>query len=314
MIQSKRLKVALPGMELKNPIIPASGCCGFGEHLSTIYDLGILGSLVTKSATLEPRVGNPDPKYAHTDAGVLNAVGLTNPGIDAIIQEKLPFLESFDLPVIASVAGSSAQEYVEICKRLNEVDNVKAIELNISCPNVKEGGLAFGTDPTVAADLTRQCKAVLDKPLYVKLTPNVTDITQIAKAVEQAGADALSLINTVTGLAIDVKTRKPILGNITGGLSGPSIKHIALRMVYQVSRAVDIPLIGIGGISTVDDVLEMIMAGATAVQIGTANYDTPTICKDIIQALPARLDELGIYSIQALVDQTQALIQSERSS
>lgn len=301
-----RLKVKLPGMELKNPIIPASGCFGYGEGYSKHYDLGILGSLVIKSTTLEERIGNPAPQYVHRVKDVLNSVGLKNPGVDVVVREKLPFLEQFDLPIIASVAGSTEEDYVEMCKRISQAPNVKAIELNISCPNVKEGGVAFGTDPEVAARLTKRCKEATDLPIYVKLTPNVTDIVAIAKAVEGAGADAISMINTITGIAFDLETRQPILGGVTGGLSGSSLKHVALRMVYQVSQAVKIPIIGIGGIFTVDDVIEMLIAGATAVQIGTANYAKPMVCPEIIEALPAKMDELGIESIQAFVDEIKA--------
>lgn len=301
-----RLTVQLPGIELRNPIMPASGCFGFGESFAQYYDFSKLGAIVAKSATLHERVGNPLPRYTHTEHGVLNAVGLKNPGLDVILTEKYPFLAQYDVPVIANVAGSTEEEYVAVCRRIHEAPNVKAIELNISCPNVKEGGVAFGTDPEVAARLTRICKEVTDLPIYVKLSPNVTDIVAIAKAVEAAGADAISMINTFTGMVIDVETRKPVLGNLTGGLSGPGIKPIAIRMVYQVSRAVDIPIIGIGGIATVDDALEMIMAGATAVAVGTANYADPYVCPKIIDGLAPRMDELGIESIQSLVNEVRA--------
>lgn len=300
-----RLTVTLPGLELKNPIMPASGCFGFGEEYGKFYDLGQLGAVIAKSATLNERVGNPLPRIAETPSGILNAIGLKNPGLDVILSEKYNYLDQFDVPVIANVAGSTEDEYIEVCRRIGAASNVKAIELNISCPNVKEGGVAFGTDPEVAARLTRACKAVTDLPIYVKLSPNVTDIVVIAKAVEAAGADAISIINTITGMAIDIKTGKPILGNVTGGLSGPGIKPIALRMIYQVSRAVDIPIIGMGGVSSVDDALEMIMAGATAVAIGTANFSDPMICPKIIEGLEPRMDELGIESIQALVNKVR---------
>ncbi|MGP6140580.1 MULTISPECIES: dihydroorotate dehydrogenase [unclassified Jeotgalibaca] len=300
-----RLTVTLPGLELKNPIMPASGCFGFGEEYGKFYDLGQLGAVIAKSATLNERVGNPLPRIAETPSGILNAIGLKNPGLDVILSEKYNYLDQFDVPVIANVAGSTEDEYIEVCRRIGAASNVKAIELNISCPNVKEGGVAFGTDPEVAARLTRACKAVTDLPIYVKLSPNVTDIVVIAKAVEAAGADAISMINTITGMAIDIKTGKPILGNVTGGLSGPGIKPIALRMIYQVSRAVDIPIIGMGGVSSVDDALEMIMAGATAVAIGTANFSDPMICPKIIEGLEPRMDELGIESIQALVNKVR---------
>lgn len=301
-----RLEVNLPGINLKNPIMPASGCFGYGDSFAKHYDLGILGALIIKSTTLEERIGNPAPQYVHRDRDVLNSVGLKNPGVEAVLQEKLPYLEQFDVPIIASVAGSTEEDYIEMCQRIGTAPNVKAIELNISCPNVKEGGVAFGTDPEVAARLTRRCKEVTDLPIYVKLTPNVTDIVQIAKAVEKAGADAISMINTITSMAFDLESRKPILGNLTGGLSGPGLKHVALRMVYQVSHAVNIPIIGIGGISTVEDVLEMMIAGASAIQIGTANYENPLICKQIIDELPQKLEALGIESIQALIEDVQS--------
>lgn len=301
-----RLEVNLPGINLKNPIMPASGCFGYGDSFAKHYDLGILGALIIKSTTLEERIGNPAPQYVHRDRDVLNSVGLKNPGVEAVLQEKLPYLEQFDVPIIASVAGSTEEDYIEMCQRIGTAPNVKAIELNISCPNVKEGGVAFGTDPEVAARLTRRCKEVTDLPIYVKLTPNVTDIVQIAKAVEEAGADAISMINTITSMAFDLESRKPILGNLTGGLSGPGLKHVALRMVYQVSHAVNIPIIGIGGISTVEDVLEMLIAGASAIQIGTANYENPLICKQIIDELPQKLEALGIESIQALIEDVQS--------
>lgn len=304
-----KLAVSLPGIDLKNPIMPASGCFGFGEHFATHYDLGLLGALITKSTTLEERLGNPKPHYHHAGQRILNSVGLKNPGVEAVLSEKLPFLAKYDVPIIASVAGASEEEYVNMCRRMGEAANVRAIELNISCPNVKEGGVAFGTHPEVAARLTRRCKEVTALPIYVKLTPNVTDIVVIAQAVEAAGADALSMINTLTGMAFDLTTRQPILGGITGGLSGPSLKHIALRMVRQVAQAVNIPIIGIGGIETVDDVLEMLLAGATAVQVGSANYANPMICPELIEALPQRMAELGISSLQEFNQEVKQLFQ-----
>lgn len=301
-----RLQVNLPGIDLKNPIMPASGCFGYGESYSKHYDLSVLGALVIKSTTLEERIGNPAPQYVHRGQQVLNSVGLKNPGIDAVLAEKLPFLANYDVPIIASVAGSKEEDYIEMCQRFSEAENVKAIELNISCPNVKEGGIAFGTDPQVAKRLTEQCKAVTDLPIYVKLTPNVTDIVEIAQAVEAGGADAITMINTITGMAFDLESRQAILGGITGGLSGTALKHVALRMIYQVAGAVSIPIIGVGGIKTVDDVLEMYIAGATAVQIGTENYNNVTVCPDIIRDLPARMDELGIDSLQQLIEEVKA--------
>lgn len=298
-----RLEVNLPGLKLKNPIIPASGCFGFGEDFAEFYDLSILGSIMTKAATLEERVGNDLPRVCETSSGMMNAIGLKNPGLKIIMEEKFPFLEQFDLPLIANVAGSTEDEYVTVCEIVSKAPNVKAIELNISCPNVKEGGVAFGTDPEVAARLTRKVKAVSSVPIYVKLSPNVTDIVEIAKAVEDAGADGITMINTFTAMRIDVKTRKPLLANITGGLSGAAIKPVAIRMIYQVSQAVNIPIIGMGGVETVDDVLEMIMAGASAVAVGTANLINPMICPELIEGLPTRMDELGISSIESLIQE-----------
>lgn len=303
-----RLNVALPGLTLKNPIMPASGCFGYGEDFADKYDLSILGAIVDKSTTVEVRKGNADPRYYHSGERILNSVGLKNPGVEGVLAEKLPFLAQFEVPIIQSIAGSTVEDYVEATKALSLPENVKAIELNISCPNVKLGGLQFGTDPDVAADLTRQVKAATDLPIYVKLTPNVTDITAIAKAVEEAGADAIVMINTITGQTFDLETRQPVLGGITGGLSGSSLKFVALRMVRQVAQVVDIPIIGVGGIESVDDVLEMMIAGATAVQIGSANYAHPKICKEIIEDLPSRMDELGIESIESLIAEMKMII------
>ncbi len=301
-----RLEVQLPGIMLKNPIIPASGTFGFGEEFADYYDLSVLGAIMTKAATLEERVGNDLPRVCETTSGMMNAIGLKNPGLDVIMKEKYTFLEAFDVPLIANVAGSTEEEYVEVCKRVGEAPNVKAIELNISCPNVKEGGVAFGTDPETAARLTRKVKAVATIPVYVKLSPNVTDIVAIAKAVEDAGADAITMINTFTAMKIDIKTRKPVLANGTGGLSGAAIKPIAIRMIHQVSQAVSIPIIGMGGVETVDDVLEMIMAGASAVAVGTANLHNPMICPELIEALPDRMAMLKIDSIEQLIKEVRA--------
>lgn len=307
-----RLKISLPGIDLINPIMPASGCFGFGEEFADYYDLGILGAIMAKSATLNERVGNELPRVAETSSGMMNAIGLKNPGLDVIMNEKYPFLAQFDVPIIANVAGSTFDEYVTVCKRISEAKNVKAIELNISCPNVKEGGVAFGTDPKTAAELTKLCKEVTDLPIYVKLSPNVTNIVEIALAVEEAGADAISMINTFTAMKIDINTRKPYLGNKTGGLSGPAIKAIAIRMVYEVARAVNIPIIGMGGVSTAEDALEMIMAGASAVAVGTANLVDPYACQTIINDLQPLMDKLGIESIQSLIDEVQTEIQNSK--
>lgn len=300
-----RLAVKLPGLDLKNPIMPASGCFGFGEAFAKLYDLNCLGAIMVKATTLDTRAGNPTPRVAETPSGMLNAIGLQNPGLEEVLKTKLPFLAQFNLPVIANVAGFSEEEYVEVCRKISLAPNVKAIELNISCPNVKHGGIAFGTDAQTAYQLTKACKAVCSVPLYVKLSPNVTDIVDIAKAVEKGGADGITMINTLIGMRIDLKTRLPILPNTTGGLSGPAIKPVALRMIYQVSRAVSIPIIGMGGIMCVDDVLEMIMAGASAVAIGTANFTDPLICKKLIDQLPQRMDELKISSISSLIEETR---------
>ena len=298
-----RLSVNLPGLKLKNPIIPASGCFGFGEEFAELYDLSLLGGIMAKAATLEERVGNSLPRVTETKSGMLNAIGLKNPGIQEIMASKYPYLRQFDTSILANVAGSTEEEYLEVCRLLSDSNLVDAIELNISCPNVDAGGLAFGTNPEVAGNLTRKVKAICNKPLYVKLSPNVTDIVEIAKAVEAAGADGITMINTVTSMRIDLKTRKPILGNKTGGMSGPAIFPLAIRMIYDVSKAVKIPIIGMGGVSSADDVLEMMMAGASAVAIGTANLYDPFICPKIIEELPKRMDDLNIESIQALIQE-----------
>ncbi|MFX3618406.1 MAG: dihydroorotate dehydrogenase [Sporolactobacillus sp.] len=295
------LNVQLPGLDLKNPIMPASGCFAFGKEFGELYDLNVLGALVMKAATLEPRFGNPTPRVAETADGMLNAIGLQNPGVDKIIAEELPRLAEYDIPLIANIAGSETEDYVRTSEKMAKQPAVKALELNISCPNVKQGGITFGTVPEIAAELTEKVKAVSEKPVYVKLSPNVTDIVGMAVAVEQAGADGLSLINTLLGMRIDLKTQKPVLANITGGLSGPAIKPVALRMVYEVSRQVHIPIIGIGGIQSADDVIEFLLAGASAVQVGTANFVNPFICPDIIAALPEKLKEMGIHDINDLI-------------
>lgn len=300
-----RLKVSLPGLELKNPIMPASGCFGFGEEFAEYYDLSVLGAIMIKATTLEERYGNPTPRVAETPSGMLNAIGLQNPGLDRVMNEKLPFLSHYNTKIIANVAGSSEDEYVAVCAEISKSPYVHAIELNISCPNVKHGGIAFGTDPEVAYRLTKAVKAVSKVPVYIKLSPNVTDIVVIAKAIEAAGADGITMINTLVGMRIDLRTRKPVLANQTGGLSGPAIKPVAIRMIHQVARAVSIPIIGMGGVMNADDVLEMIMAGASAVAIGTANFSDPYVCPKIIDSLEKRMDELGIASIETLIKDTR---------
>ena len=297
-----RLSVSLCGIELANPIIPASGTFGYGHEFAALYDINILGTFSMKGTTLSPRFGNPTPRIAEAPAGMLNAVGLQNPGVDAVIREELPRLkEVFHKPVIANVSGFSIEEYVEVCRRLDAEPQVGWLEVNISCPNVHGGGMSFGTDPKAAAEVTSAVKAVTKKPVIVKLSPNVTDIVSIARACEDAGADALSLINTVMALRIDLKTRRPILSNITGGLSGPAVFPLALRMVWQVSRAVSIPVIGLGGVSSAEDAAEMLLAGAAAVQVGAANLRDPFACPKIIQNLPAVLDRLGAENIRELI-------------
>ena len=297
-----RLSVSLCGIELSNPIIPASGTFGFGHEFAGFYDLNILGTFSMKGTTLSPRFGNPTPRIAEAPAGMLNAVGLQNPGVDAVIAEELPRLkEVFYKPVIANVSGFSPEEYTAVCARFDAEPQVGWLEVNISCPNVHGGGMSFGTDPGAAAEVTRAVKAVTKKPVLVKLSPNVTDIVSIAKACEDAGADGLSLINTLLSLRIDLKTRRPILANTTGGLSGPAIFPLALRMVWQVSQAVKIPVIGLGGVSSAEDAAEMLLAGATAVQVGAANLRDPFACPRIIQALPAVLDRMGAENIREII-------------
>lgn len=296
-----RLAITLPGLSLKNPIMPASGCFGFGLEYAKYYDLSKLGAIMIKAATAEPRFGNPTPRVAETPSGMLNAIGLQNPGVKVIIEEILPQLEDYDVPIIANVAGSSLEEYVTVCEQISQANNVCAIELNISCPNVKHGGIAFGTDADVAYELTQAVKQVSSIPVYVKLSPNVTDIVPIAQAIERAGADGLTMINTLVGMRIDLKTRQPILANQTGGLSGPGIKPIAIRLIHQVSHAVDLPIIGMGGVQSAEDVLEMYLAGASAVAVGTANFTDPYVCPKLIDELPEVMDRYGISTLAELI-------------
>ena len=296
-----RLSVTLCGRTLDNPIIPASGTFGFGYEFAEWFDINCLGSISLKGTTREPRLGNPLPRIAECPAGLLNSVGLQNPGVDAVISEELPKLAAvFHKPVIANVSGFCAEDYVYTCARLDAEPQVGWLELNISCPNVHGGGMAFGTDPHEAERVVRAVKAVTRKPLLVKLTPNVTDIAAIARACENAGADGLCLINTLLGLRIDLRTRKPVLANTTGGLSGPAVFPVALRMVHQVAAAVKIPVVGMGGITRAEDVLEMLLAGASAVEIGAANLICPTACRDILAALPRVMDAYGIDNLSEI--------------
>ncbi len=291
----KDLSVTLSGVKLDNPIIPASGTYGFGQEFLPYYDINILGSLSFKGTTAESRFGNPTPRIAECPNGMLNSVGLQNPGVDHVIAHELPELRKvFRKPIVANISGFSIEEYVNCVEKLTKEDQVEILEVNISCPNVHGGGMAFGTSPEAAASVTRAVKAVATKPVYIKLSPNVTDIVSIAKACEEAGADGLSLINTLLGMRIDLNRRKPILANVMGGYSGPGIFPVAVRMVYQVTGAVKIPVIGMGGISTARDVIEMMMAGAKAVQVGAANLVNPYACKEIIEQLPIEMEKLHI--------------------
>lgn len=293
-----RLSVNLCGIELDNPLIPASGTFGYGYEFAELYNINILGTFSCKGTTLQPRFGNETPRIAEAPAGMLNAVGLQNPGVDAVIAEELPKLKKcFHKPMMANVSGFSIEEYAAVCEKLDREPQVGWLEVNISCPNVHGGGMSFGTDPEQAAAVTRAVKAVTTKPVIMKLSPNVTDITAIAKACEAAGADGLSLINTLMGMRIDLKTKKPVLANVTGGLSGPAIFPVALRMVWQAAHAVSIPVIGMGGISSAEDVLEMMLAGAAAVEIGAANLRDPWICPKILADLPAVMDRYGIKEL-----------------
>ena len=300
-VRENRLGVTLCGVELDNPVIPASGTFGYGKEFAELYDINILGTFSFKGTTKDPRLGNPVPRIAEAASGMLNAVGLQNPGVDHVIAHELPEMKAFfHKPVMANVSGFSVDDYVYTCEKLDKEPQVGWLEVNVSCPNVHGGGMSFGTDPKAAAEVTRAVKAVTAKPVILKLSPNVTDIAEIAKACEDAGADGISLINTLLGMRIDLKTRKPILANTTGGLSGPAVFPVALRMVYQVARAVSIPVVGMGGISSAEDVLEMMMAGATAVEVGAANLVDPFACKKIIEELPAAMDKYGIKTLQEL--------------
>lgn len=295
-------KVTLSGITLDNPIIPASGTFGYGYEFAELYDINILGSFSFKGTTREPRFGNPTPRIAECTGGMINSVGLQNPGIEKVIKEELPKMKTvFHKPVIANISGFSEEEYVFCSEKIDKEDQVGIIEVNVSCPNVHHGGMSFGTSPEAAAEVTRAVKAVTAKPVYIKLSPNVTDIVSIAKACEEAGADGISLINTLMGMRIDLKTGKPVIANKMGGFSGSAIFPVAVRMVYQVYEAVKIPIIGMGGVSSAEDVVEMMLAGATAVQIGAANLVEPFACKNIIEALPSVMKKYGIKDLNDII-------------
>ena len=295
-------RVTLSGWELDNPVIPASGTFGYGYEFAEIYDINCLGTFSFKGTTREPRLGNPLPRIAEYDGGMLNSVGLQNPGVRAVVDRELPRLrQCFYKKVIANVSGFSLEEYAETCAILDREEQVGLLEVNISCPNVHAGGMAFGTDPEAAAAVTRAVKAVTTKPVYMKLSPNVTDITAIARACQEAGADGLSLINTLMGMRIDPRTRKPILANGTGGMSGPGVFPLAVRMVWQVFEAVDIPIIGMGGVSSARDVIELMLAGATAVEVGAANLRDPFAAKTIVETLPREMERYGIRDLNDII-------------
>ncbi|HBL41435.1 MAG TPA: dihydroorotate dehydrogenase [Ruminococcaceae bacterium] len=297
-----RLNVTLCGIGLENPVIPASGTFGYGYEFAELYDINCLGTFSFKGTTRLPRFGNPTPRIADCTAGMINAVGLQNPGVDRVISEELPKLSKcFGKKVMANVSGFSVDDYSYTCAKLNDIDMVGWLEVNISCPNVHGGGMSFGTDPDCAAEVVRAVKEVTTKPIIIKLTPNVTDIVPIAKACEDAGADGISLINTILGMRIDLKTRKPVIANTMGGFSGPAIFPVALRMVYQVAKAVKIPVIGVGGVSKAEDVIEMMLAGATAVEVGAANLVDPYVCRDIIINLPTVMDRYGINNLRDII-------------
>ena len=297
-----RLSIDLCGIELDNPVIPASGTFGYGYEFAELYDINCLGTFSFKGTTAEPRIGNPTPRIAEGFSGMINAVGLQNPGVDAVISEELPKLKKcFHKKVIANVSGFSVEEYVHVCKKLDREDQVGWLEVNISCPNVHGGGMSFGTDPVAAAEVTRAVKAVTSKPVIMKLSPNVTDIAAIACACEDAGADGISLINTLMAMRIDIARRRPVIANVTGGLSGPAVFPVALRMVWQVASAVRIPVVGLGGVSSAEQVVEMMLAGASAVQVGAANLVDPWACRKIIDDLPPVMDKYGINNISEII-------------
>ena len=296
------LRTKLSSLDLDNPLIPASGCYGFGQDFAPLYDLNILGSISFKGTTVEPREGNALPRIAECPMGMLNSVGLQNPGVKVVVEEELPALKKiFHKPLVANISGFSFDEFSILAEEMDKVENVGLLEVNISCPNVHNGGMAFGTDAKNVAEVCKRVKEKTKKPVYMKLSPNVTDITEMAKAAEAAGADGISLINTLLGMRIDIKRRRPVLANKVGGYSGPAVFPIALRMVYQVRKAVQIPIIGMGGIASAEDVIEMMMAGASAVEIGAENLVHPYICRDILENLPIICEELGISSLQEII-------------
>ena len=295
-------KVSLSGLTLDNPVIPASGTFGFGYEFAELYDINCLGTFSFKGTTKDPRFGNPTPRIAECSSGMINSVGLQNPGVDKVISEELVKLKAcFSKPVIANISGFSIEEYAQTCQKLDVQQQVGILEVNISCPNVHNGGMSFGTDPKMAFEVTKAVKAVTTKPVYIKLSPNVTDIVSIAKACEEAGADGISMINTLMGMRIDLKTKKPVIANKMGGFSGSAIFPVAIRMVYQVYEAVKIPIIGMGGVSSAKDVIEMMLAGATAVQVGAANLINPYACRDIIDELPETMKKYGINSLKDII-------------
>ncbi|MBR2043004.1 MAG: dihydroorotate dehydrogenase [Clostridia bacterium] len=295
-------KVELCGITMDNPVVPASGTFGFGYEFAELYDINCLGTFSFKGTTKEPRFGNPTPRIAECEMGMINAVGLQNPGVDAVISTELPKLKAcFNKPVMANVSGFSVEDYAYTCERLDSCEQIGWFEVNVSCPNVHGGGMSFGTSPEAAAEVTKAVKGVTTKPVIIKLSPNVTDIVSIAKACEEAGADGISMINTLLGMRIDLKTKKPVIANKMGGFSGPAIKPVALRMVYQVFEAVEIPIVGMGGISSAEDVIEMMLAGATAVEVGAANLVDPFACRDIINDLPRVMEKYGINSLKDII-------------
>lgn len=298
----KDLSVELSGVKLDNPVIPASGTFGFGYEFADFYDINVLGSISFKGTTKDPRYGNPLPRIAECKGGLINAIGLQNPGVDKVISEELPKLRAcFKKPLIANISGFAIEEYVHCAEKMDKEEQVEIIEVNISCPNVHNGGMTFGTNPEAAKEVTKSVKAVSTKPVYVKLTPNVTNIVEIAKAVEEGGADGIVMINTLLGMRINLKNKKPVIANKMGGFSGPAILPVALRMVYQVYEAVKIPIIGVGGIESAEDVIEMMLAGATAVEVGAANLKNPYACKEIIDNLPVVMEKYGINSLQEII-------------